>query len=236
MQHLLLAGRNAEKLERRGLQLESEGFTVHRTTLLRELPALTESYPVCAALLDLDLGKAAVFAALRRMGRCGGPFIALCGANLTVQQRIEALREGADEVFDDSMSAAELAERLRAFFRRAGTARETQCGAVLQYGDLRLDTDSLALRKGKKTLAVTLAEYKLLVKLMRAPGKTFTKSELYEYISCGAGESAQNTRPSDDNTVMVHISRLREKIEDDPRRPVYIKTVRARGYRFEIPE
>ena len=80
----------------------------------------------------------------------------------------------------------------------------------------------------KKDIAIQLTpmEYKLLSKMMKSPGRIFTKVQLYESIS---GEYFE----SDDNTIMVHISRLREKIEDDPKRPVHIVTVRGVGYKFE---
>lgn len=62
--------------------------------------------------------------------------------------------------------------------------------------------------------------------LMKEPGKIFTKVQIYENI---IGDYFQ----SDDNTLMVHISRLREKIEDDPKNPEYIKTIRGLGYKIE---
>lgn len=69
-------------------------------------------------------------------------------------------------------------------------------------------------------------EYKILAKLMKSPGRIYTKVQLYESV---CGEYFE----SDDNTVMVHISRIREKIENDPKKPEHLITVRGVGYKFE---
>ena len=68
--------------------------------------------------------------------------------------------------------------------------------------------------------------WKILSVMMRNPGRIYTKVQLYETVS---GEYFE----SDENTIMVHISRIREKLEDDPKRPVHIITVRGVGYKFE---
>ena len=69
-------------------------------------------------------------------------------------------------------------------------------------------------------------EYKILALLMRSPGRIFTKVQLYEGI---AGEYFE----SSDVTMMVHISKLREKLEEDPRNPRHILTIRGLGYKIE---
>lgn len=66
--------------------------------------------------------------------------------------------------------------------------------------------------------------------MMKSPGRVFTKAQLYQAIN---GEDGVK---SDDNTMMVHISNLREKIEEDPKHPKYIKTIRGIGYKFDGKE
>ena len=82
------------------------------------------------------------------------------------------------------------------------------------------------LRKRGRIVPLTPAEMKIVVKLMSAPGRVYTKAQLY---TCIGGEFYE----SDDNTMMVHISNIRSKIEDDPSNPRYIKTVRGLGYKIE---
>ena len=80
--------------------------------------------------------------------------------------------------------------------------------------------------QNEEQIFLTPTEYKILLKLMRSPGRVYTKAQIYESIN---GEFFEN----DDKTMMVHISKLREKIEDDPKNPRYIKTVRGLGYKIE---
>ena len=75
-------------------------------------------------------------------------------------------------------------------------------------------------------MPLTPMEAKILAILMRSPGRVFTKAQLYEWA---AGDYFEG----DENAMMVHISKLRDKIEDDPRSPRYIRTIRGLGYRFE---
>ena len=96
----------------------------------------------------------------------------------------------------------------------------------LKRGELLLNLSSHELWKNDKQIVLTPTEYKLLSLMMKNPGRIFTKAQLYENIN---GEFVER----DENTIMVHISKLRDKIETDPKRPTYIKTVRGVGYRFE---
>ena len=82
------------------------------------------------------------------------------------------------------------------------------------------------MTKRGEPILLTPMEYKILAMLMRSPGRIFTKIQLYEGAIGTYFEG-------DDNTMMVHISKLRDKLEDDPRHPQYIITVRGLGYKLE---
>ena len=88
-----------------------------------------------------------------------------------------------------------------------------------------INTELMVLTKNEREIALTPTEYKILVMLMRTPGRIYTKVQIYESIN---GQYFAN----DDNTMMVHISKLREKIETDSKNPQYIKTVRGLGYKI----
>ena len=96
----------------------------------------------------------------------------------------------------------------------------------MALGPLVLDRNTCVLTKDGTEIPLTPMEYKILALLMQSPNRIFTKQQIYEQISGAFFES-------DENTIMVHISRIREKIEDDARKPRYIKTVRGLGYKFE---
>ncbi len=97
------------------------------------------------------------------------------------------------------------------------------CSSDLLIGDIKLDLETYQVYKKDKLLNLTTAEIKILALLMKNPGKVFTKYQLYENINNNLGD--------DDNTIMVHISNLRSKLDDKDSK--YIVTVRGLGYKFE---
>lgn len=103
----------------------------------------------------------------------------------------------------------------------------SQGGAhVLRVGDLAFDTERLELFKGGTPIPLTAAELKIMATFMAAPGRVFSKAQLY---ACINGESFAGSEAS----VMVHVSNIRAKLEDDPLRPAYIKTIRGMGYKID---
>ena len=135
--------------------------------------------------------------------------------------KILGLNLGADDYMTKPFNPLELVARVRALLRRSSSRPD-----VLKAGELCLDFSAHTLMKGNRQIQLTPMEYKILSILMRSPGRIYTKVQLYEAV---CGEYFEN----DENTIMVHISRIREKVEDDPKRPVHIITVRGVGYKFE---
>ncbi len=121
---------------------------------------------------------------------------------------------------------ARVNSNLRRFYHFNKTIVEKEEETQLIVGDLTLDTQKLALFKKGEEVIVTPTEYKILALLMKTPGKVYTKLQMCEAIN---GDYIE----SDNNTIMVHVSRLREKVEDDSKNPEYIKTVRGIGYKIE---
>ena len=81
------------------------------------------------------------------------------------------------------------------------------------------------MRKRGRVVPLTVSEIKIVMRLMSAPGRIFTKAQLYEAASGISTEASSES-------VMVHISNIRAKIEDDPAKPAYIVTVRGLGYKL----
>ena len=116
--------------------------------------------------------------------------------------------------------------RVKAILRR--TTRQTKADkTVLTYGEVVLDTKKRRLHINNNPVALTAHEYELLRALMSYPGKVFTRDELLEHLY-PRGEALVIERVVD-----VHISKLRQKIEQEPSKPQYIVTVRGLGYKFE---
>ncbi|HEX7715583.1 MAG TPA: response regulator transcription factor [Bacillota bacterium] len=133
---------------------------------------------------------------------------------------------GADDYVTKPFSPAELTARVKAHIRRTRTlyTQLNDENATLERGPLRLDTKSYTLTKNNVPIELSARELRLLRFFMENPGQVFTKTQIYR--------NAWENEYYDDNSVMVYISRLREKIEDNPREPVFIQTVWGIGYKF----
>ncbi len=145
-------------------------------------------------------------------------------------EKIIGLDMGADDYLTKPFNPLEVVSRVKANLRRyyeLGASKEAASipASELAAGDLRVDLRTLQLYKNGREVNVTPTELKILILLMRSPGRVFTKVQIYEQIN---GEYFEN----DENTIMVHVSNLRDKIEDDSKKPMYLQTVRGLGYRF----
>ena len=204
------------------LYLESEGYRVLEAEDGAQALALAREETPDMAILDVMMPRLNGYELTRALRKFSDIPILILSAKSQDNDKILGLNLGADDYIAKPFNPVEIMARVKAQLRRS--ARENS--AMLTVGDLSLDTASFQLTKGGQTISLTPMEYKILALLMRSPGRIFTKIQLYE--------GAVGTYfEGDDNTMMVHISKLREKIEDDPKDPRYIITVRGLGYKIE---
>ena len=204
------------------LYLESEGFRVVESADGKAALAAALRESPDAAILDVMMPEMNGYELTRALRRTSDIPLLILSAKSADNDKILGLNLGADDYIAKPFNPMEVVARVKAHLRRAGGSRRES----LTVGALTLDTASMQLYKDGQPVALTPTEYKILAQLMRAPGRIFTKVQLYEGI---AGEFFE----SNDNTMMVHISKLREKIEDDPKNPRYIITIRGLGYKIE---
>lgn len=152
------------------------------------------------------------------------------------EDKIKGLQQGADDFIAKPFNPLEVAARVGAMLRRSyefgSESPDRLVPSVLPdtvNGDLRLSHKECSLSKKGRTIDLTATEYKLLRVFMSSPGRVFTKKQLFEL-------AWSDVYYEDANTVMVHMSRLREKMEDNPRNPLYLLTVRGLGYKFSSLE
>lgn len=138
--------------------------------------------------------------------------------------RVMGLSLGADDYVVKPFSPRELVERVKAILRRARPPAIPETG-TLRHGGLVLDPVRHRVTVDGEEVTLTAVEYKLLLALMRAPGRVLSREELLNRLYAH-GETVI------DRVVDVHIGKLRQKLGDDPNAPRFIRTVRGFGYQF----
>jgi DNA-binding response OmpR family regulator len=213
--------------------LEGEGYSTLSATTGRDLMELLAEKTPNIILLDLvlpDTDGISILAQLRSMKKI--PIIVVSGKSDTTE-KIVCLEMGADDYMTKPFEMRELSARIKAVLRRAeeipaGAANQSERNAKseIRFGDWLLDKGRFQLFDAKgETADLTTGEYKLLEALVDAPNKVLSRERLFEL-----------TRESDydsfDRAVDIQIGRIRKKLNDDPKNPQYIKTVRGAGYMF----
>ena len=133
---------------------------------------------------------------------------------------------GEDDYIVKPFSTMEFIARVEALLRRAYKYCNTLENNHITNGELTLNKESCTICKGNEYIDLNAKEYKILELFMNNIGKVHTKKQIYEKVW---GEPYYE----DDNTIMVHISHIRDKIEDNPKEPKYLKTIRGIGYKLE---
>lgn len=155
------------------------------------------------------------------------PIIFLSAKNLD-NDKILGLNLGADDYMTKPFNPLEIIARINSNLRRAyqlGYEVEDTTSQLKNH-DLILDMDAMTAKKNGENISFTPTEFKILALLMRNPGRVFTKAQIYQSINGDFYES-------DENSVIVHISKIRDKLGDDSRNPEYIKNIRGLGYKIE---
>src|SRR5829696_2954846 len=214
----------------RGIQyaLHQEGYDV---TLARSgeegLEVATHSAPDLV-ILDVRLPGMDGFEVLRRMRAAGSksPVLFLTARDEEMDKVI-GLELGADDYLAKPFGLRELMSRIKALLRRAyGDLADAAGGRVIRHRDLLIDLERRRVQRGDRRLSLTATEFEILRHLGSKPGRVFSRRELLELVR------DYEALDQDEKTINVHVSHLREKLEDDPADPAFILTIRGAGYAF----
>ena len=221
-QMILIAEDDADIRNLLTLYLQSEGYEVEAYDNGADALAGARAHLPDLAILDVMMPQMDGYELTRVLREMSDIPILILSARDQVNDKVLGLNFGADDYIAKPFNPLEIVARVRAQLRRASRMSTS----VLTVGDLSLDTMSCTLTRAGKSIPLTPTEYRILSVLMRTPGRIFTKVQLYEAVNGAYFES-------DDNTMMVHISKLRNKIEEDPKKPTHIITIKGLGYKFE---
>ncbi|OOM16398.1 response regulator transcription factor [Clostridium saccharobutylicum] len=177
-------------------------------------------------ILDLMLPYVDGIEVLRKIREKSNLPIIILSAKDEEVDRIVGLSMGADDYIMKPFSVRELVARIKANLRRYVDYNNTKIkNTILNYRDLKMDILNYKVLKQEKELNLTPKEFELLKLFISNPNRVFTKAQLFNSVW-------ENEYLNDDNTVMVHIKRLRNKIEDNTNDYNYIQTVWGIGYKL----
>lgn len=212
-----------------GESLSKEGYTVLSVYDGEEaLRLFNEKKNVDLILLDLMLPTIDGLECLRMIRLHSYVPVLIMSAKDEPVDKALGLRLGADDYIAKPFSLIELTARVNALIRRTTSYRKSEAtnkDTIKQVGDLVIDLESYSVKKYDQEIKLTAKEFGILRLLVSKPTQAFTKEQLYQLVW-------QEEYVQDMNVINVHIRRLREKVEDEPSNPKYIKTLWGIGYRL----
>ena len=205
--------------------LGKEGFEVITASSGEEALQKARQSPPDLVVLDLMMPGMDGFETYQKLKAQREVPIIILSARTDEVDRVVGFRMGVDDYQTKPFSPTELALRVKAVLRRLGEPK-VSLENVLKYGNLTMDYTQRIVAVNNSKVELTPKQFELLWLMASNPNRVFTKAHLLDKIW-------DSSFYGDDNTVTVHIRRLREKVETDPSNPVYIKTVWGTGYKFE---
>jgi len=221
-EQLLLVEDDASIREVATLGLEQAGFAVTSAGDGREGLIQFRQGRFDLVVLDVMLPSLDGFEILREIRKDSQAPVVMLTARSDLHDVIVGLELGADDYVTKPFELPELVARIKAVLRRSAAEPE---GGVIVTDGLEIDPAAFTVRRHGEEIALTATEFKLLLELARRPNQVFTRDLLlevvwnYDYLG-------------DSRLVDAAVQRLRAKIEDDPKEPKLIRTVRGVGYRF----
>ena len=203
--------------------LATSGFDVEVAGSITNGVAALRARPAELLILDLMLPDGDGLEVCRRLRADGvGIPILMLTAKGDPIDRVIGLEIGADDYLPKPFEPRELQARIKALLRRAGSG---SADSTLRFGRLEIDRDARLVRIDGQARPLTSHQFEVLVALAERAGRVLTREQLMDLVRGEALEAF-------DRSIDVHIARIRAAIEDDPRHPTRIVTVRGAGYVF----
>jgi DNA-binding response OmpR family regulator len=209
------------------ISLEENGYSVFTAKNGKEAWDILTTQEIHLAILDVMMPVLDGFNLLRKIREHSTIPVIFLTARTDDMDKVLGLGLGADDYLEKPFSIRELVARVGAQLRRCNEylSIKDESPKCLTYGNLSIDKETCCVYKNGKPIDLNAKEYKLLLYFIEHPERVFTKQQLYRAVW-------DEDVYIDDNTLMVHISRVRNRIEDDPQKPKYLKTIRGIGYKL----
>ena len=227
MDKILIADDEMEIRSLLRLYLENEGYAVAEAADGRQALQAMAGGDVTLCLLDIMMPQMDGFHVLQKLREKSDIPVIIISAKDADPEKILGLNLGADDYMVKPFNPLEAVARVKTNLRRYHQIKGGSAPVrhdELTHRDLRLDRDACVLYRGERQIDLTPVEMRIMEMFMEHPGKVFTKQQIYER---GWGEEYIIA----DNNIMVCISKLRAKLDEDP--AAYIRTIRGLGYRLE---
>jgi DNA-binding response OmpR family regulator len=206
--------------------LRREGFLVRTAADGPDALDFAREFDPDVIVLDLGLPGIDGVEVCRRLRTFSDAYVVMLTGREEEIDKLIGLSVGADDYLTKPFSPRELVARIRAMLRRPRRAEPVAGGGPRRFGELEIDDAAREVRVNGDVVELTRIEFDLLAALADRPRVALTRDQLLERV-WGPNWFG------DDHVVDVHMSKLRQKIGDDPRAPRYLKTVRGVGYRLE---
>ncbi len=210
--------------------LGEQGFAVHTAAEAGEMDAVLAQQNIDLIILDLMLPGEDGLSIARRLQTSHRWPVIMLSARGEEMDRIIGLEVGADDYLPKPFNPRELLARIRAVLRRQGKPcrEEEQLGEsaeVYRFADFTLNVGQRQLRRSGEDIALTTGEFNLLHAFVEHPDRALSRDQLVDFIK-------GYDRSPFDRSIDVRVTRLRQKIEDDPKSPRFIHTIWGVGYMF----
>lgn len=228
MRKILICDDEKEILEVLELYLNNEGYEVIKAYDGQQaLELVYRNKDIALVILDIMMPKVDGNLLVKKIREVYNIPIIVLSAKNQDSDKILALDLGADDYITKPFNPLEIVARVNAQIRRVYELNNNSINKeILKIGDVELDSYNVEVKVRDKIIELTSMEYGILKFLMENAGRILTKNQIF-------GEVWKEDYVCGDNTIMVHMSRLRDKIEEDSKNPKYLKTIRGLGYKFD---
>lgn len=225
---ILVADDETDILNLMKLQLSEEGYEVFTASDGITAFHLYEKEKIDIAILDIMMPGMDGLTLLRKIRENSQIPVIFITARGEEIDRVAGLSQGADDYLVKPFGLAELSARIAVQIRHLNREHKKET-TIYHLGETEIDFETGTIKKAGEKINLNAKEFLLLKYFIENKGKVLTKKQIYQAVW-------EEEYLYDDNTIMVHLSRLRNKIEKNPKEPEYLITLKGIGYKLQLPD